>query len=313
MNTTPVPSFMKDGSPPASLTENRALNQGDYDKFIHPDDEAAIRFLKALPGFDVLVRATMAGTLEKMLYGQCLGTSIKLGPNQLAEYYGLLTPVCEKFGISPVPELFMEMSPIPNAYTFGDTKPFIVMSSGLLEHLTREEVQVCLAHECGHIVCGHSLYTMMSVVIESGISWLPLSDIFRLPIYRWRRMSEFSADRAAAIFAGNSQKVINLLIRLSGGRHAHTHDVNLAAYQEQVKEYQTIINDTNVESAMQTYLLAFATHPFSSMRSHEIIKWTEGAAFSFLSKTIGTYDMRCSRCNAPMQGNTNICTNGHFC
>ncbi|MDO5565052.1 MAG: M48 family metallopeptidase [Planctomycetia bacterium] len=309
-----VPSFMQDDLPSDSSNQSKQWDSNDCTMFIHPEDMSAMNALKAVPGFEGLVRKVMAGTIEKMFYGECLGTNIKLGPSQLPEFYQLLPPVCEKFNI-PVPPLFLEMSPIPNAYTYGDKVPFIVMSSGLLEYMSKEEVQIVLAHECGHIVCHHSLYTMMSVIIGYGLSWIPtsLTELLKLPIYRWRRMSEFSADRAGAVFAGNAQKYLDIIIRLSGGKSEFTKRVNTAAYQEQVNEYDAILNDTAVESAMQSYLLLWSTHPFASMRSREILNWTKGATFSYLSKKVGTYSLQCPQCGAPMRGRTNICTNGHFC
>ncbi|MDO4571126.1 MAG: M48 family metallopeptidase [Planctomycetia bacterium] len=308
-----TPDFMRENASADSM-DKRSWNERDCEMFIHPEDAAALRAMKAVPGFDGLVRQIMGGTVEKMLYGECLGTNIKLGPGQLPEYYELLPPICEKFNI-PVPPLFLEMSPLPSAYTYGDKVPFVVLSSGLLEYMTKEEIQIILAHECGHIVCHHSLYTMISLVIGYGLSWIPtaVSELIKLPIYRWRRMSEYSADRAATVFAGNAQKVLNIMIRLSGGKYGFTKNISASAYQEQIQEYESILKDTTVESSMQTYLLLWATHPFASMRSHEILSWVKTPAFSYLSRKIGTYDPRCLQCGAGMRGSTSICTNGHLC
>ena len=79
---------------------------------------------------------------------------MRISEKQLPKYYHMLPPICEKLGIE-VPELYLTMDGSPNAYTAGDTKPFIVMTTGLLKSLPEELIPTVLAHECGHIACHH--------------------------------------------------------------------------------------------------------------------------------------------------------------
>lgn len=58
-------------------------------------------------------------------------TNLKLGDNQMKKYYDMLSPICEKLWIE-IPEMYVELNVVPNAYTYGDTKPFIVLTSGLI-------------------------------------------------------------------------------------------------------------------------------------------------------------------------------------
>ncbi len=62
------------------------------------------------------------------------------------------------------------MDVYPNAYTYGDTKPFIVITSGLFETFPDELIPTVIAHECGHILCHHTLYTTMGSAILNGAS-----------------------------------------------------------------------------------------------------------------------------------------------
>lgn len=89
-----------------------------------------------------------------------MSTNLRLDEKQIAKYYNMLPPICTKLGID-VPELFVELDVHPNTYTYGDTKPFIVITSGLFETLPDELIPTVLAHECGHIACHHTLYTTM--------------------------------------------------------------------------------------------------------------------------------------------------------
>ena len=93
-------------------------------EFIHPEDAAALRQLESIPGFPALVKKIMALGFEQLRYGMNMATAIRLSPTQLPSLYNHLPPICEKLGIEE-PEFYLQMDPIPNAWTFGDTKIFI--------------------------------------------------------------------------------------------------------------------------------------------------------------------------------------------
>jgi hypothetical protein len=52
---------------------------------------------------------------------------VRLGPNQLPELYGNLPPICQILGIHES-EFSLEMAPVPNAYTYGDTQAFLTVT-----------------------------------------------------------------------------------------------------------------------------------------------------------------------------------------
>ena len=120
--------------------------------FIHPEDAAALRTLEGIPGFPALVKKFLQIGLEQMQYGVNMASAIRLSPTQLPHLYNHLPPICQRLGIAE-PEFYLQMDPMPNAWTFGDTKIYITMTSGLVELLNDEELDAVLAHECGHILC----------------------------------------------------------------------------------------------------------------------------------------------------------------
>ena len=120
-------------------------------EFIHPEDAAALRQLESIPGFPALAKKVLELGIEKLQYGLNMASTIRLSPTQLPELYKHLPPICERLGIKE-PEFYLEMNPMPNAYTSGDTRVFIVVTSGLVEMMDDEEFDAILAHECGHIL-----------------------------------------------------------------------------------------------------------------------------------------------------------------
>ena len=95
------------------------------------------------------------------------------------------------------------MDPYPNAWTFGDTKIFVTVTSGLLQLLNDEEIDAVIAHECGHIACRHVLYHSLAHYILSGADNLGVLGLLSIPIQLailyWERKSELSCDRAGSL------------------------------------------------------------------------------------------------------------------
>lgn len=129
--------------------------------FIHPEDEAARRNLEAIPGFSSILKSFLRMGVEQLLHGLNMANKIRLSEAQLPDLYKRLPPICAKLGITE-PEFYLEMNPVPNAYTFGDTRIFLTVTSGLLEYLDDDEIEAVIAHECGHIACRHVLYHTMA-------------------------------------------------------------------------------------------------------------------------------------------------------
>lgn len=158
---------------------------------------------------------------ERVFQGINMAQKIRISDKQLPEIYQYLKLPVEKLGIIE-PELYLEMNPAPNAYTYGDTKIFITVTSGLIEYLDEDEIQAVFAHECGHIACRHTLYgTMARYLINYGLGSLGLAGKAMYPavlaLLYWYRRSEFSADRAAAVVMEDHKPLVETMIRLSGG------------------------------------------------------------------------------------------------
>lgn len=243
--------------------------------FIHPEDAAALRQMESIPGFPALVKKFYALGTEKLVYGVNMASYIRLSETQLPELYHRLPPICRKLGIAE-PEFYLEMNPMPNAYTFGDTRIFITMTSGLVEMLTDDELDAVLAHECGHILCRHVLYHNMADMIIDGADAFGFLGMLTAPIkyalLYWQRKSELSCDRAGAIVT-SPETVARVMVRLAGGPKAITNDINIEEWAKQADQYEAIRNDGLWNKALQTYAVMRTDHPFSAVRVREILKW----------------------------------------
>jgi len=255
----------------------------DSSVFMHDSDRAALQALKAIPGFTPLLKAYMKVWSEQQFRIQNMATNLRISEKQMPKYYNMLFPICEKLGIE-VPELYLELDVRPNAYTSGDTKPFIVMTSGLLETLPESLIPSVLAHECGHIACHHVLYhTMGRMILNETTGLLGLSDLISFPIqvafYYWMRCSELSADRAAAICDGNATKVVETCLRFAGYDKDIGIEANVDAFMEQAIEYKAMVEDSKWNKTLEFLMYNKEDHPLNAVRAYECNEWVKTQQF----------------------------------
>lgn len=256
----------------------------DYRTFVHPNDEAALAKLKLVPGFNLATKWVMKFGVEQYCRGLYMANHIRLSTKQLPKIYNLLPPVCDILGID-VPELFLQMYPTPNAYTVGDQRNYIVITSGLLDCLGEgDELQAVLAHECGHIACRHVFYTtMVQMMLNFGGRYEIIQSIQEplvLAYTFWARQSELSADRAAAVCMGGVATPILMLLRLAGGPSRYTADLDLDEYAAQMVESEGLRKDARWQKTLRDFSEMDEDHPYTATRVKELLKWGREPQFA---------------------------------
>ncbi len=311
------PSFLEPERKSAFRTGE--INANNWQSLMHPEDSSAIAAMEKLPGFSAVTRAVLTGGFEKMIHGENIGYNLKIGPRQLPEYYNMLTEVCGTLGIAQIPELYLSLNPCPNAMTYGEEYISIVMTSGLLESFSPDEIKIVLAHECGHILFKHVRYSTLALFLKLGLNTAlgrgltvvtaGAAAAFEQAVYRWQRMSEYSADRVSAIYAGSAKRAAQVIIRLAGGPDAILKNVNYEAFCEQIKEFESICNADGINGWIHNATLWGKDHPYNASRAAEIIRFAGTAEFKTVAQRLGTYC--CAECGAKMRTD-GICENGHF-
>lgn len=248
----------------------------EYTDFIHPSDKKALEALKAVPGFDLVMKKFMSIVGEKMFQIEATSSFLKLGPEQLPEIYNILVKVCKKLEIE-VPELYLKLDREPNAYTNGDTDIFIVLHSGLLETMSLAQIETVIAHECGHIVCHHVLYHTMGNLLLScaelfvnGMISRAIITPIQYAFYYWMRCSEFSADRVSAYYHNSPEPVIDVMMALSGGTHNLNLKLNKEAFFKQAENYKGLIENSTYNKALEFIQFGLNSHPLNAYRAYEI-------------------------------------------
>ena len=151
----------------------------------HPADRAALNTLRAIPGFDEVVRKIAGFFGERGVRQLFLANAVRVGPRQRPKLNTLYTEVLETLDWPTRPQLYVTQTPFVNAGAVGFDDPFIVHELGDdRDCSTTKSSAFILAHELGHIMSGHTTYRTIAIIILTfGLNNLPfLAGMALLPV-----------------------------------------------------------------------------------------------------------------------------------
>ncbi|WP_297421900.1 M48 family metallopeptidase [Clostridium sp.] len=176
---------------------------------------------------------------------------VAVGPNQYPEIYGLGEECAKRLGIG-VPQIFVQYDVQMNAYTYSteDAAPVIVVTSAVVENMTKGELKTVIGHECGHIHNNHTIYNVAANIITGtltdGLNLIPglkqiigvLSLGAKFLILNWSRCAEITADRAGLICADSIEDAIKTEAKLGFGGVKALEHMNIEEYIKQIEQMQ---------------------------------------------------------------------------
>ncbi|MEM3733904.1 MAG: M48 family metallopeptidase [Nitrososphaerales archaeon] len=194
------------------------LNRLDY---AYEADLEKLALLKELATPAALIKAFYLKKAVSMFVKEVSARSTLV--ERSSKLGSMLVKCADTLCIKYLPKMYVNRYIGYNAYSFGfDEKPYIVVGERLLKILTEEEMTALIAHELGHIGCGHMLYHTLAEFIVQGVGWsaatlgIPIIEApLRLALLSWRRESEVSADRASLLVAERVEAVKSLLQKLT--------------------------------------------------------------------------------------------------
>ena len=259
----------------------------------HPADRSALVALRKLSGFDVLLSKLFGLFNERALRLMFLAGAVKVSERQFPHIYSLVRDGSYILDLPDIPECYVMQSPLVNAMAIGKDRPFIVLTTGLVNLNDEEELRFVVGHELGHILSGHAVYrTMLLILIQLSmrIAWMPIGYLgLRAIIWgleEWFRKSEVSCDRAGLLAGQDVDAARRALMKLAGGPQLS--ELNPDAFREQAREYDAVPDLR--DSILKLLQLQGNTHPFAVVRFAELDRWaTSGEYESILA---GDYPRR---------------------
>jgi Zn-dependent protease with chaperone function len=261
--------------------------------FSHPRDEEALSILKKVPGLDTVVAKVMEYGVERLYYLENTASNVRVTDKMFGRMYRSLKWGCKILDIEE-PELYVSLDPVPNAFTYGHTKPFITVTSGLVDMLDDEEMFFVIAHELGHIKAGHVLYTVLALNIAGimtligqatlGIGAL-LGKGLELALYDWYRKAELTADRAGLLCVQDRDPAIRTFMKLAGGSAKLYDQMDQDEFMRQIRAYEDA-DRSELNRAYKIFLTVYRTHPFAILRAKELDEWHDGAYPDIIARAV---------------------------
>jgi Zn-dependent protease with chaperone function len=260
-------------------------------EYIHPADSRALSALRAIPGIDTAVKKLLSVTGESAIRVIFMASAVRVTPQQCPDLHAKLQVACTTLGVD-MPELYVQQSPIVNAFTGGVERPVIVLYSGLLERLTDEEILAVVAHEVGHIHAEHVLYLTVAHLLEAlanvALAAAPIANLvaqilsgtMRAALLAWARRAELSCDRAALLVTQDEHVIGRTMMKLCGGTFASKVDYD--QFLLQARDFQKNYDDKALDRFWADVITSGLSHPFPVWRVSEILKWTESGEYGRL-------------------------------
>lgn len=254
------------------------------DEFQHPSDVAATRALKRVPGLDKAMSKIMEYGFERLFYLDNIASNVRVTPKMFGRMHRSLRWGCQILEV-PEPELYVKTDPVPNAFTYGHTRPFITLTTGLVDMLDEEERFFVIGHELGHIKAGHVLYTLIAENIATLVELLGQATLgigallgqgLIYALLEWQRKAELTADRAGLLCVQNQDAAIRTFMKLAGGASTLYQAMDREEFMRQIHEYEDA-DRSDLNKAYKVLLTAERSHPYAIERAKELDLWSRDA------------------------------------
>jgi Zn-dependent protease with chaperone function len=259
----------------------------------HPADRSALVAMRKLTGFDVLLRKLASLFSDRSLRLMFLASGVKASQEQFPQLYQMMLDGAYVLDLPVVPELFISQDPLVNAMTLGTDKPFIVITTGMVDLFDAEEMRFAIGHELGHVLSGHSVYRTMLyhlIRLATRIAWMPLGYLGLRGIIwgleEWYRKSELSCDRAGLLAGQDLEAARRALMKTAGG--ARMSELSHDAFHAQAKEYDAVPDVR--EGLLKLLQLEGNSHPFAVVRFAEVDRWAADGDYATI--LAGNYPVR---------------------
>ena len=286
--------------------------------FRHPLDRQAEQALRNLPGFDLIARKFVEFVYERPQLVYLMGNTIQVGPRQYSTIYQMFRECVRDLDIYPEPTLFVSQNPQANSYALGQENPYIVINTGILDLLNEAEIRAVLAHELGHIKCGHTILIQMAMWAMSAASALGeltfgignfVSQALIYAFFEWRRKAELTADRAALLVVDDLNTVLSSMMKISGGSSKYANECSLQEFIKQSENYQAL--DEDGLNQVYKFLMyngaqgMMLSHPFAVERVQYLQQWAVSSEYQQIrqgnyqrSPASGSVDVKASTAEA---------------
>ena len=289
------------------------------EEYEHPLDRQALNALEGTPGLEAVIRKMNQYGIERVLRAQYAGSYIQATRECMGQVHQVLERVCATIHVSQLPGLYLQQGYVINAFVVGSENPMIVLTTGAVSKLTRDELAFVIGHEVGHIKSQHIVYQVLAEQILPTLggfltrATLGLGDILSAPIqlalYSWYRKSELTCDRAGLLACQNLDAAITAMMKIAGAPESEYDKLDPQQFLQQARAYQQL-DEQQLDKLAKRISVMTRTHPWTVMRCAELDSWVTAGAYGDLlqlHRERGTPKAFCSNCGKPAKTGATFC------
>lgn len=188
--------------------------------------------------FDSKIRAELS---------KIVNDSIEITTKSSPRVSGVVKHCCETLSIENTQKYYIcpRLKGI-NSLTVGDDEnPVLLISPLAVANLSNSELSFILGHELGHVAQKNLICHTVKGVLDTMSKWSDalgpiVAELIEMPLNRWYRCSEYTADRAGLLCCGNIQSALSVFDKAS--RQKKTISSIFDSYNELSCDHPTIPN-----------------------------------------------------------------------
>jgi Zn-dependent protease with chaperone function len=289
----------------------------------HPTDTATLNVLTHTAGLDTLVRKLNSWGFEQLLRVQLTGSYLRTSPDSMSDLRDLLATARERLDMAITPDLYVAGGEL-NAVTAGAERPLMVVYSGAIEKLTPQEMLFVMSHEMGHINSNHVLYYQIAEFLPAiaeavGTVTLGIGELLgtglKMALLHWKRMAEFTADRAGLLGCQDPDAATRTLMKMAGLPGKYYPSMNTEDFLRQAREFENLDAET-LSKVAKWFSGMGATHPWTVMRAQQLLLWVDRGEYDAVLRAPQKVAVRlppgivgyCDQCGFPLRGNEAFCS-----
>jgi len=236
---------------PCGVDLDAIVYDGDRDLMIELDNDPEIQKAK----HDLDERHGLYNTRK-----QLLKTSLKLTKKLAPHIYKIADACKETLKLDKEIEFYVYQDDKFNAacYPPSEDKLYIIISSGIIERFSVEEITFVVGHEIGHILFEHHKYNARAIMDE-GSNYL--SPLHAMKLFAWGRAAEISCDRVGLLCCKSFAAAGSAFFKLSSGVTTGSLEFHLDEYINQFVDLKVEMAETEVDPEDW-----YSSHPFSPLR-----------------------------------------------
>ena len=244
---------------------------------IHPEDSSAIiNIVNKIPGTGKALE--MVGEFYgKWTAIDYMGNGVVATKESMPELHKHFVDTCNVIGLKDVPELATEWAYLISSYTVGGSKLRVVLSSGSVDLLDKEEQAFLMGQEIGHIVSGHLPYHMLLELIYTSAVDDPtfslIAGAIRMPLLDWYRKSHYTADRFALLCCQDIDVALRTMMKMAGLPQKYFKSVDPNAFLLQAKDFSDLQSNSVIKGLMTKYIRNSAALPWLVDRARVLMAW----------------------------------------